>query len=181
MASATDFYNELKAANARLDDVKTKLDTLKNATDAVRAAVQHVDTTMQWGLTQLINLGTYTNQALWQNSKQNDTIICILEQISKNTCILVNESTTQTSLQKTMRESLVTLADLYATTHSEAALERQKLEALKHQIERCCPPPVPAVPCDYRPCPKPEVLREPPRVDNRPPRSATLPPDESIP
>ena len=45
-----------------------------------------VNATLTNGFNQLVTLGQYTNQALYQNDQQNDTIICLLEHISKNTC-----------------------------------------------------------------------------------------------
>jgi hypothetical protein len=169
MASANDFYNELKGANARLDDVKGKLDVLKAATDAVHSAVDHVNKTLQWGFGQLIVIGDYTNLALAHNAEQNDTIICILEHISKNTCALLNEAHTQTGLQTSIRDSAAVLADLYAATHAKAALARERLGALRKQIEECCPPKPEPPPCRYEPCPAPAPLREPPHVGGRPP------------
>jgi hypothetical protein len=185
MASATDFYNELKGANSRLDgvngrlddvksdldDIKGKLDAVKAATDAVRVAVEHADTTLKWGFTQLITLGQYTNLALFQNNRQNDTIICILEHISKNTCELLNEAHTQTGLENIIKNNSTLLADLYATTHAEAALIREREEALRKQIEQCCPPKPPESPCGYQPCPAPErTSQRPPQVDPHPPQ-----------
>jgi hypothetical protein len=160
---------KLDTANGKLEDVKGKLDVLKTAVDAVRVAVQHVDTTLQWGFGQLITIGNYTNQALYHNNEQNDTIICILEHISKNTCELLNEAHTQTGLQTVIKDNTTVLADLYAATHADAALARQRLEALRKQIEECCPPEVPPPPCDYERCPKPERQGRPPQVDPRPP------------
>src|SRR5262245_21380659 len=163
MPSASDFFNQIKGINARLDDVNGKLDLL-------RAAVEHVDQTLQWGLGQLITLGLYTNQALYHNDEQNDTIICILEHISRNTCSLLNEAHLQTGLQTVIQKNTTTLAELYAATHAEAALARERLEALRKQVEECCPPEPPRPVCQYEPCPKPEdTLDKPPQVDPRPP------------
>jgi len=175
MASAADFLRELQGANgrldgvnARLDDVKVRLDAVKASTDAVRSAVEQVNGTLQWGFTQLIVLGVYTNEALAQNARQNETIICILEQIARHTCDLVNQSHLQTGLQKTMNESTTALSELYAATHAEAALSRERIGALRAQLEACCPPPRPEPACREEQCPKTEQLREPPRVDLRP-------------
>jgi hypothetical protein len=184
MPSASDFYNELKGANTRLDgvngkldevkgkldDVKSKLDALKSATDAVKASVDNANKTLNWGFGGLITLGNYTNQALHHNALQNDTIICILEHISRNTCMLLNEAHQQTGLQTTINESTTALAELYAATHAEAALTREREAALRKQIEACCPPkPEPAV-CSHERCPSPGDLREPERVNPRPDR-----------
>ena len=166
MPSADDLFNQLVAANNRLEQIKTDLVNVKNSTDAVQVAVTQVNSTLTNGFNQLVTIGNYTNQALSQNAKQNDTIICILEHISKNTCALLNESAIQTMLQTDMRKGVAALADMYATVHAEAALERERLLALKKQIEECCPPPKPQPPCNYAPCPAPPPLGDPPGIYN---------------
>jgi len=186
MASAQDVLNAVNGVNTRLDGVNTRvdgtntrldgigskvdgvnsrLDDIKNKLDLVAQALSKVDKTLNWGFGQLITIGNYTNQALFENARQNDTIICILEHISKNTCELLNESHLQTGLQTVIKENTTVLAELYAVTHAEAALIREREEALKKQIEKCCPPELPVPPCNYAPCPAPERLQEPPRVE----------------
>ncbi|SRR6266487_1711414 len=184
MASAQDVLDAVNGANGRLDGVNTRLDgvngridgtnarldDVKAKLDAVTKSIQDVNKTLNWGFGQLITIGNYTNQALAQNAAQNDTIICILEHISKNTCGILNETHAQTGLQTSIKDSTKVLADLYAATHAEAALTRAREEALRKQIEECCPPTVPPPPCDYAPCPAPRPLSEPPpRVDPRQP------------
>jgi len=172
MASAQDVLNAVNGANGRLDEVNnrlagvhTRLDGTNARLDDVKTKLDLINTTLNWGFAQLITIGNYTNQALAQNAAQNDTMICILEHISRNTCELLNESHTQTGLQTTIRNSTTTLAELYAATHAEAALTRQREEALRKQIEECCPPQVAPPPCAYQACPAPRPLGEPPRVD----------------
>ena len=143
MASAQDFLDSINGANNRLDGVNNRLDEVKGKLDLINQSVQNLNQTLNWGFGALITIGNYTNEALSQNAKQNDTIICILEHISKNTCELLNESHTQTGLQTTIKNNTTTLAELYAATHAEAALIRQRDEALRKQIEDCCPPKVP--------------------------------------
>jgi hypothetical protein len=137
MPSTDDFFQQLQTANARLLDLT--------------AAV--------------VTLGQYTNLALSQNAKQNDTIICILEYISKNTCGLLNQSVMQTKLQTEMQTDMDALEAMYETAHADAALVRERLRALKQQIEECCPPPEPEAPCKYAPCPAPKPLPDPPIID----------------
>ena len=188
MASAQDVLNAVNGANTRLDGVNTRvdgsntrldgistkvdavnarLDDIKNKLDLVAQALGKVDQTLNWGFGQLITIGNYTNLALAENAKQNDTIICILEHISKNTCQLLNEAHLQTGMQAVIRDNTTELAELYAVTHAEAALIREREEALKKQIEQCCPPETPVPPCDYAPCQAPGRIEEPPRVDPR--------------
>jgi hypothetical protein len=98
-------------------------------------------------------LGQYTDLALSQNAN------------SKNTCELLNQSVVQTKLQTEMQTDLDALEAMYETVHADAALERERLRALKQQIEECCPPPEPEAPCKYAPCPAPKPLPDPPIID----------------
>lgn len=180
MPSSTDFYNRMGEMRDRLVDINNKLTDTNNKltkldqnTDQVEAQLSQIHTTLSNGFSQLITLGNYTNQALHHNSKQNETIICILEHISKNTCDLVNEAVKQTAHQAAIRESTGLLAELYAATHADAALQAQKLAALKRQIEECCPPPRPEPPCRYEKCEAPDRLPPPPKV--QPPRQPEPP------
>jgi len=163
MPSADDLFNQLVAANNRLEAIKGNLLDVKASTDAVKSAVNQVNNTLTAGFGELIALGQYADLALSQNAKQNDTIICILEHISKNTCELLNQSVIQTRLQTGMEEDLDVIEAISEAAHPAAALERERLEALKHQIEKCCPPPKPEVPCSYAPCPAPKKLSDPPK------------------
>jgi hypothetical protein len=97
MPSADDLFNQLVAANTRLEDIKGDLVDVKGAVNQVQTAVTLVNTTLINGFSQLVTLGQYTNQALYQNDLQNDTMICLLEHISKNTCALLNEAAIQTA------------------------------------------------------------------------------------
>jgi chromosome segregation ATPase len=181
MPSVDDVFNAIQGVNARLDTansqlgaiktstdaVKASTDAVKASTDAVKAAVQDVNATLSNGFGQLITLGVYTNKALFHNAKQNETIICLLEQIADHTCKLLNESHIQTGLQTSIESSATILADLYAATHADAALAREKSEALRRQIEKCCPPPVPEPACKEERCPRPPSLGEPPKIEPR--------------
>jgi hypothetical protein len=123
MPSADDLFNQLVAANNRLEDIKGDLVDVKGAVNGVTAAVNVVNATLLNGFNQLVTLGQYTNQALYQNDQQNDTIICLLEHISKNTCDLVNQAALQTEAQLHMERDIDTLESMFATVNAGAALE----------------------------------------------------------
>ena len=150
MPSTGDFFNEIHQVNVQLDAVKGHLQALKVSLDSV------------------VTLETYANEALYHNAKQNDTIICILEHISENTCRLLNEAAVQTRLQTSIEASTRQLAALFAATHAEAALALDKQEELREQIEKCCPPRPPEPACHHERCPSPGTLKEPPKGE-RPP------------
>ena len=142
MPSAGDFFNEVKATNHRLD-------TLIASTDGVRSSVDIVAAKIDQGLA----IESTIRDAVIHQIKQNETIICLLKQIADSTCRSLNEAHVQTGLQHTIRDSTTTLADLYAMTHAEAALIRERERALKAQIEACCPPKLPEAACHPTPCP----------------------------
>jgi hypothetical protein len=164
MPSAQEIFDQLVAANTKLDQINGGIADVKTSVDAVRDAVEHVDATLSSGFSALITLGEYTNDALYQNDNQNETIICNLEKITRQTCQLLNEAHTQTQLQTSIEHGTTTLVDLFSTVHAEAALDLERREALRREIEECCPPePQPPV-CVYEPCEKPQRLKKPPKV-----------------
>jgi hypothetical protein len=164
-----DIKGKIDVTNNDLNDIKGKLDTLDTAIKAVDADVKVVQQLLTWGFQQLITLGQYTNQALFQNDKQNDTMICILQQIAVNTCGIWNEDHMQTGLQTSIKDSTTKLADLFADTHAAAELARQEREHLREEIEKCCPPTQPAPVCVEAPCPAPPPFVQPPPQTEPPP------------
>jgi Na+/phosphate symporter len=149
MPTVGDVYDKLKDANTNLEKLKTSVD--------------QVNSTLVDGFGTLVSQGAYTNRALFHESQQLDTAICALEHIAEHTCRLVNEAHTQTGLQTSIEASARELAQLYETTHADAALARERLEGLRAKIEECCPPEPERPPCTYEPCEAPEPLKEPPR------------------
>ena len=168
---------KLDTVNNSLTVIQGKLDAINASVNAVDADVQKVDADVQkvqqlllWGFQQLVTLGQYTNQALFENDQQNDTMICILEHISQNTCGIVDEAHTQTGLQKSISHAVRKLADLYANSHAEAELAREERERLQDEIEKCCPPKPPEPVCVYQPCPAPPPFTQAPPVTQPPPQ-----------
>jgi hypothetical protein len=171
-----DVKGKLDTTNNDLNDIKGKLDTINNRLDTLNSSVKAVDSDIKivqqlltWGFEQLITLGQYTNQALFHNDQQNDTMICQLQQISVNTCGIWNEAHLQTGLQTSIQHSAKKLADLFAATHAEAELAREERERLQREIEKCCPPPQPQPVCVEPPCPvPPPFTQQPPQTDPPP-------------
>jgi ABC-type transporter Mla subunit MlaD len=164
-----DVKGKLDTVNNNLITIEGKLDTLNASVQAVDADVEKVQQLLLWGFQQLITLGQYTNQALFHNDQQNDTMICLLEQISRNTCGIWNEAHTQTELQEGIKAATRKLACLYAATHGDAALTLEREAELRRQIEACCPPEPPEPVCKEKPCPTPRPLdKEPPETEPPP-------------
>ncbi len=170
-----DVKGKLDTVNTNLTTIEGKLDTLNASVQAVDADVQKVQQLLLWGFQQLITLGQYTNQALFQNDQQNDTMICLLQQISVNTCGIWNEAHTQTELQEAIKAANRKLACLYAATHGDAAVTLEREEKLRRQIEECCPPPPPAPICVEPPCPAPPPFDKGPPKTQPPPQVGPQP------
>jgi hypothetical protein len=160
VATLDDAYNQLVTANGHLTDIHNDVQAVKASTDAVNASVQS-------GFAQLDVLVNYTNKLLAFEIKQNDTIICNLEKISRQTCELVNQATRQTIAQEAMREDLSDLKELFELANPEAAVEQNRLEALERELRECCPPEVPEPPCRYEPCRAPGRPPAPPKESRK--------------
>jgi hypothetical protein len=184
MTSVSDVYDQMVQANANLQQIDSDVVHVKVSTDAVKTAVEQgltqVVSTLSTGfatlsqeLQQLLTLEKFADLALAHIAKQNDTIICILEHISQQTCATLNEAHTQTGLQTALQESISTLLELYQTTHAEAALAFERQEGLRKQLLECCPPEASPPLCTFEPCEAPPPLGEPPSVgegENQPPK-----------
>ena len=141
MATLDDAFNQLVEANSHLTDLHNDVQAVKSSVDGGFADLgQRVD---------------FTNALLTFEIKQNTTIICILEKISKQTCELVNQATLQTAAQEVIQANTTALKQLSELSNPEAAVEQDRLEKLRQQIEECCPPKRPEPPCRYEPCKDP--------------------------
>lgn len=98
---------------------------------------------------------------LFHLTQQTDTMICALEHISQNTCAILTQSALQTRLQTRMADDLDALVAIGQSAFPAAALESERLAALRAQVERCCPPEQSPPACTYEPCPKPRQIPEP--------------------
>lgn len=174
MPSLNDFYNELTQVNAGLQTLHNDIVALTNETSSVRASVDtgftRIDATLTAGFTALsdgaaalISLQTYANESLNHNTLQNDTMICSLEQVSRNTCSSLNEEHVQTGLQTAITESVRASLEISKAAHPDAALDLERHEKLRAQIEECCPPPQEPPVCSYEQC------KAPPRRPGKPP------------
>jgi hypothetical protein len=175
MPSAQDFLNAVHDVSNKLDQIKGKLDTTNNHLATIEASVHQSQQLLLWGFQQMITLGQYTNQALFHNDEQNDTMICLLQEIAVNTCGIWNETHTQTPLQEAIKAACRRLADLYAATHGEAAVTLEREAELRRQIEACCPPEPPALACVEKPCATPRPFETKPPKTNPPPKGGAGP------
>ena len=176
MPSLADVYNQLVTANGTLDMIHADMLAEQTATEQVNSNVEQLDTDLksgfqatETGLATLAQIDTQAVGLLFHLTQQNDTIICALEKISQNTCGIINQVTVQTALQTRIRDDADAQRDIAEFAHAEATLERHRLEALRAEIEKCCPPKPPPPACTYQPCPQPDPITEPAPPQKPPP------------
>jgi hypothetical protein len=115
------------------------------------------------GMNALLVQQQFANLALVQVIAQQKTALCDLEKIASQTCDLLSESHVQTGLQRNIAKDASRLLEIARAAHPEAELELNRLDKLREQIEKCCPPEVEPPFCKHVPCPVP------PDLDKRPP------------
>lgn len=175
MASINDVFNALTAVNSNLGLIHADGLAETNATQQVRASVDTLDGDLKAGFA--ATLGALKNIALidieavkllYHLTQQADAMICALEHISKNTCGILTQTTIQTALQTRIADDADLLRDVASVAYPAAVLERERLEKLRAQVERCCPPPVVPPACSYEPCrsPRPIGMPELPKPGN---------------
>lgn len=135
---------------------------------ALRESLDNGFVNLSQGLGAVLTLQQFTNTALTVQLSQSSTMICQLEQIAIQTCGILSESHFQTAFQKEIAENLLRLVEIAKSAHPEAELDIARLEKLRLQIEKCCPPaPEPQL-CQHEPCSVPTFDIVAPTVEYKP-------------
>jgi hypothetical protein len=162
MASVDDVFNAINAADTKLDLIHSDLGTTNQTLTTIASTTSDGFQAVEGRLDQLIAGQKTTNDLLAHLVGQTDTVICILEHISKNTCTLVNEADAQRRLQERIAEGVEATAFLLKTVYPAAELERHRLGEIERKALECCEKKPTPPPCSYEPCPKPDPLPPPP-------------------
>ena len=64
---------------------------------------------------------------------------CLLEKIARIVCMLANETHAQRRELTSIRANVATLLELYKGVHPDQALQLEKIEKLRAELEKCCP------------------------------------------
>ena len=100
------------------------------------------------------------NKLLSDNNKQNDVIICWLTNIANTLCDVKHNTDKEVKLQSDLVETLHHIDDIESLVHAREAVETLNKNALKKQMEECCPPEEePVLPC-FEKCASPERQRD---------------------
>jgi hypothetical protein len=166
--TVTDVFNQLVLANGKLAQIEVNTSLVSNLNTSINVGFNAtVDR-----LNKIAAINIEAVKLLYHQTQQMDTMICMLEQISRNTCQILNEVTAQTRMQTQMASDLACLCYIAESTHPNAALEKARHGELQDQIERCCPPKPIEPPCKYEPCKRPESPKEPklPEIPSKDPQ-----------
>jgi hypothetical protein len=187
MASLGDVLNKLQDVLTALqtlhsdeNDLKvglTKLDqTLNSRLSALEQALNNGFVNMGQGFQAILSQEVFTNEALAQIVAEQKTMICQLEQVAHHTCDLLSESHFQTGLQTSLEKETHRILQIATTVHPAAEVELQRLDAVKAQVEKCCPEPKPSPICIHEACPPPPDFTDNPPPDNYVPYDPGPPP-----
>ena len=163
MASVEEIVNDIKAilnqiqANTSVTAQETA--QIKTDTDAILSTANNILTTeengfinLSQGIATIIDRQNETNSLLTINNEQNRVILCWLGILADLECKQLRRLETQIEIQSETRDSVKRLSEVLALVHAREALEVERQEQLRLEIEKCCPPETPEPgPC-YEPC-----------------------------
>ena len=137
MASIDDVFHQLQAVNTNLSTLHADGIAETNATNQVKSSVDTVDADVKSGFNATVNglttialIDIEAVKLLFHLTQQNDTIICTLENISRNTCAMLTQLTMQTQPQKRMADDLDVVRAMAEAQQPAALLERARPAAL---------------------------------------------------
>jgi hypothetical protein len=152
--------NCCNATNQRLADILERVDETNDWLEALRQVVNDGFAAMSSGIAGIHARQDITNRLLLYHAEQQRTMICISENISRNTCHLWDQAAQQTEMQQRVTAGVEALQNMYASTNADAALVYQRHVEDRRKLEECCPPPPRKPACVYEPCPAPGELGE---------------------
>ena len=166
--------------NAKLDNIAANTASTASNTNAIKTGVNTTNTkltgidqkltlidghlqagfaNLSQGIFALAELEKVAVALAEQNRKQNDTIICLLENSNEMLCGITRKLTRQLALSEGILRSTLRIEAIEERVHPGEAADHDRLSALNSKIEECCPPERPPLePCpeacaksDYRP------------------------------
>jgi hypothetical protein len=158
--------------NAKLDTISTNTSDTATNTAAIQAGVNTanaklglIDNHLQLGFSNLshgifalVELEKVSVALAEQNRKQNDTIICLLENSNEMLCGITRKLTRQLDLSERILSAAARLVAIEERVHAAEAADYDRFNVLQDEIRVCCPPPKPPIePCPA-PCPKSDYV-----------------------
>ena len=174
MPSVSDVFDELKKITSGIKKLHSDNETVNQRLSENRDELVSVNSRLDAIsdiLKDFVELQAQANAALLHMTRQSDTIICIQEKVSRNTCGMLTEAVKQTTISDETRDQIVMLADIQRSVHTDAALNFDRRQQAQKRIEACCPSREPAPACTYSPCDSPKPFEFPsgrPKEDHSP-------------
>lgn len=80
--------------------------------------------------------------------------VCLLEKIGRIVCTTLNEAHAQTVQLSALADAFQSFLELYRAVHPEQALQLERIEQMRSELRKCCPPPTPRPEplCTFEPC-----------------------------
>jgi hypothetical protein len=163
MPSIGEIANEAKAL---LEDIKTNTLGTRNNTNTIINELNQLTFTNQAGFTNLadglgvlIQLQLQNNELLASNNKQNEAIICWLNNIAVVLCDIKHNTDDEVKIQNEMSTTLLHLDKILELVHTREAMDVLKRHELEVKMDECCPKNEPKPQPCYSEC-------KPPRIPN---------------
>lgn len=151
------------------DQINAKLDQINQNTADTNTKLDGLDAHLQAGVAELANgllaiweIQKVTNSILEHHSKQNGTIICLLENTTELLCGMTRKLTRQLDLSERLLESVERVEGIVERVEPGAAGDFDRLAELHDHIRECCPPD------EVKPEPCPEACAVPEAKPYRP-------------
>jgi hypothetical protein len=165
------------------DQINAKLDQINNNTAAtvavgngIRSDLHAGFSVLSTGLFAIWELQKVANSFLEHHTKQNDTIICLLENTNELLCGVTRKLTRQLDLGEGQLKSVKRLEGIAERTEAEAAGDFDRMADVQKSILQCCPADeVKPEPCPES-CPVPKVQPHGPKGQDWQPLPPRQPP-----
>lgn len=179
---ANDILTRLDSINGHAAATETNTGQIHNDTQDIRITAHAINVQLAVlnnnvveGFTALVQLGLATLNRLDHIVDQNDTIIC---GIAAADTILCRQLQHLRAIESVETRGTALIAHIDAVTelvHGDQAMEVERRNELKAQMEKCCPPPKPeAEPCPD-PCPVPKYQPRKPDLSGFKPEKLPVP------
>lgn len=160
-ANLVTVHHDLEALKSCCTDELATLHEQRDWLEAIHVRLGEGFANLSDGLAGVQSRQDVTNHLLKYQVLQNQTMICLLEKIARNTCDLSSDAERQTRIQTGLATDLGALVAMTETVHPDAALVQRRAVEQRRALDKCCPP-EPARPrCTFEPCREPELAAEP--------------------
>jgi hypothetical protein len=160
MPSIQDIANQI---NAKLDQINNNTAATVAVGNGIRNDLQEGFASLSTGLFAIWELQKVANSLLDHQTRQNDTIICLLKNSNELLCGITRKLTRQLDMSEGLLTSVRRLEGIAERSEAEAAGDFDRMAEMQKSLLQCCPPePVEAEPCPED-CPAPTSVRLDPK------------------